>query len=126
MFVIHNKPYMTVCRCLRNSVRCVGVHVDVFKERRASNGIDMRICIIHRCSNILACLLRTTQLGPILRDRRGARQKIAGSAFFFAEAQNLQAGNRNAVLIPESDWSKVPKPDWLIWSSGAGAGLGAE
>ena len=66
-----------VCWCARI------YHVDVFKERRASNGIDMRICIIHRCSNILAFLLRTTQLGPIFDEAEGARaKKIAGSAFF--------------------------------------------
>ena len=119
------EEFSEVCGCARI------YHADVFKERRASNGIDMRICIIHRCSNILACLLRTTQLGPIFMifdEAEGARaqKKIAGSAFFFCEAKNLQAGNWNAVPTPESDWSKVPKPDWLIWSSGAGAGLGAE
>lgn len=84
MFVIHNKPYMTVCRCLRNSVRCVGVHVDVFKERRASNGIDMRICIIHCCSNILACLLRTKLLGPIFatRPKEARAKKLPAQPFF--------------------------------------------
>ena len=43
-------------------------------------------------------------------------KKIAGSAFLCGVT---------AVPIPESDWSKVPEPDWLVWSGGAGAGLGA-
>ena len=72
------EEFSVVCWCARI------YHVDVFKERRASNSIDMRICIIHRYSNILAFLLRTTQLGPIFNEAEGARvKKLPAQSFFF-------------------------------------------